>query len=124
MFVALLGAAALAGLLYAAFIVAIPFAARYLAKSPRPLLPSRSGHGPEALVLGTSSLLAWYVPLAGIVIAATAAILGYLSLKTPGRELGIAGGVVALIGFLLSLAAFVFSLAFGLGGIVAAPAPP
>lgn len=68
------------------------------------------GKAIASFVLGIIGLIAWLIPLFGIIFGVLAMIFGTMSTKSPHRKLAITGIVLASITLLLSLMAFVYNI--------------
>ena len=56
-----------------------------------------------ALIFGILAMVAWCIPCFGYPVAITAFVLGIIGLKKNGRGLAIAGLVMGIVSFVLSL---------------------
>jgi Protein of unknown function (DUF2510) len=77
-----------------------------------------------SIAFGAISLVAWYVPIAGLVFSASGLTLAWRARKGAHHELALVGRITSIIGLAVSLVALAWSLFIGLGGIVVAPAAP
>ena len=67
-----------------------------------------------SLVIGILNLCVWLVPICGVGLGITGAILGYFGRRSPtSKNLATAGMVLSIIGVLLAIGSFVFSLIMG-----------
>jgi hypothetical protein len=113
-----------AALLMVLAVLGIVAATRWFERLTLPQPVRKHGRGIEAFVIAIFSLIAFYVPVSGLVLSIAAVLLGLRSLRTESREFAIAATSLGSIGLVLSALGFVISLAGGLGGLLIAPAPP